>query len=291
MRWWVVLTAIVLATTMPASVSAQTVAGALSCQGLTLQNSLPLYQLASRFGPSGLSPAGFAPLSQPFATNPNEYALWGYPQTAYYSSYVNPAYAQARPNLYPSGYPQASVYPGLYPFEVPPVPAVDPNPALSSAAILYMLQSDGTFDQLTSGERANFLLQLAALQQSEIGQRIAQAGLQQNAQASVINMRRVPFDMSVAYQSNARDWFQSYILYATAVQNLVSQNCNTSTGTLGGPFGGGLGSLTGGVGAGLPGTTGTAGLPAAGTPVGIQNLQAFCALNTSFNGGLCSGFR
>ena len=189
----------------PGAAHAQAGPAAAQCQDQVLQNTLPLLQTASRFSPSGVFPAGYAPLAQPFATNPAEGALWGYPAVPYYASYAQPPWAQQRPGLYPSGYPQASVYPQLYPDSGVPVPAVDPNPALSSAGILDLLMRDGTFEQLTSGERANFLLQLAALQQSEIGQRIAQAGLQQNAQTATINTRRAPFDLSVAYQANSRD--------------------------------------------------------------------------------------
>jgi hypothetical protein len=257
-----------LASLAPASVSAQVPPGQAQCQDLILRQTLPLLQYASRFSPGGVFPYGFGPLAQPFATSPAEGAVWGYPQTAYYASYAYPAYAQMRPGLYPAGYPQASVYPLAYPPEMPPpVPSVEPNPQLSSAAILQVLQSDGTWDQLTSAERANFLLQLAALQQSEIGQRIAQAGLQQNAQASVMNARRMPYDLSVAFQSNARDWFQSYVLYASTVQNLLAQTCNTTTGALGT----GLGTL-------------------AGVPLTLPALQAFCAA-TTLNLAICSGLR
>jgi hypothetical protein len=248
--------------------------------------------MASRFTPSGVFPQGFAPLAQPFATNPAEYALWGHPQHSYYSSYAQPAFARAQPGLYPHGYPQASVYPQMFPADMPPpVPAVEPNPVLSSAAILESLQRDGTFDQLTSGERANFLLQLAALQQSEIGQRIAQAGLQQNSQANVLNMRRVPLDLSVAYQSNARDWFESYVFYASTIQNLISTACNNTTGILGtGVFGGG--------GPGITAATGPGGAPLAavngnvtGTGLGnITNVAALCRA-TNRNLPICLGIR
>jgi hypothetical protein len=263
-----------------------------------LSNTLPLLSLASRFSPSGVFPQGYAPLSQPFATNPGEFAN-AYPAPAYYNSYAAPAFGLQRPGLYPSGYPQASVYPQLFPDGGVPIPAVDPNPQLSSASILQQLQSDGTFDQLTSGERANFLLQLAALQQSEVGQRIAQAGLQQNAQTATLNTRRVPYDLSIAMQANSRDWFQSYVLYAATVQNLVAAGCNTNTGILG------SGALVPGGAAGIAGLGGVAGIPGtvagAGTTVGlptntvfggtgITGLSTFCRSNT-LNLPICNGLR
>lgn len=225
-------------------------------------STLPLLQYASRFTPSGFFPYGFAPLAQPFATNPLEGALYGYPSAAYYTSYATPGFAQRRPVLYPAGYPQASVYPDLYPPTGIPVPAVEPDPQLSSSAILQQLRSDGTWDQLTSTERANFLMQLASLQQTEIGQRIAQASLQQNAQANIINSRRVPFELSATFQTNARDWFQSYVLYAQVLQNLLQATCNPSTGTVGG-------TLLGG---------------------NLTSLAFFCASNT-LNLPICAGLR
>ena len=157
----------------PGAASAQTAHGAAACSAQVLQNTLPLLQLASRFTPGGIFPIGYAPLAQPFATNPMEGAN-AYAAVGHYNSYAQPPWAVQRPGLYPSGYPQASVYPQLYPDPDVSIPAIDPNPALSSAGILNILQRDGTFDQLTSGERANLLLQLAALQQGETGQRIAQ---------------------------------------------------------------------------------------------------------------------
>jgi len=265
-----------------------------SCQDQVLQNTTPLLSLASRFSPSGVFPAGYAPLSQPFATNPNEGAN-AFPAVGYYNSYAQPPWAAQRPGLYPNGYPQASVYPQLYPDGGVPIPAVDPNPALSSAGILAVLQGDGTFDQLTSGERANFLLQLAALQQSEVGQRIAQAGLQQNAQTATLNTRRAPYDLSIAMQANSRDWFQSYVLYAATVQNLTAASCNGNTGLLG------SGATTPGAAGllGAPGLAGAAGVTGAvnGTGTngafglgGITGLSTFCRSNT-LNLSLCNGLR
>lgn len=265
MRSWIVRTAAVLCGLLPVTAQAQTSGTNAACQALIFQGTVPLLQYATRYSPSGLQPYGFAPLAQPFATNPAEGALYGYPQQAYYSSYAQPGFAQRNPRLYPAGYPQASVYPEQYPpLTGVPVPAVEPDPTLSSAAILDQLRSDGTFNQLTSTERANFLLQLASLQQTEIGQRIAQAGLQQNAQANVINSRRVPFELSATYQSNARDWFQSYVLYASVVQNLLQATCNNNVAA-----GGNNGLFTGG---------------------NLPNLALFCASNT-LNLPLCSGLR
>jgi hypothetical protein len=307
LRRGIVLAAALIVGLSPGAASAQTPPGSAACQDQVLQNTTPLLQLASRFSPGGVFPAGYAPLAQPFATNPNEGAN-AYPAVGYYNSYAQPPWAAQRPGLYPNGYPQASVYPQLYPDGGVPVPAVDPNPALSSAGILAVLQGDGTFDQLTSGERANFLLQLAALQQSEVGQRIAQAGLQQNAQTATLNTRRAPLDLSIAMQANSRDWFQSYVLYAATVQNLVASTCNTNTGVLGSgatvPGAGGLAGIggfggVGGIGgvAGVPGTAAVAGgVNGVGTPNGVfglggvTNLSAFCRSNT-LNLPLCNGLR
>jgi hypothetical protein len=277
----------------PGAASAQTAPGAAACQDQVLQNTTPLLQLASRFSPSGVFPAGYAPLSQPFATNPLEGAS-AFPSVGYYNSYAQPPWAVQRPGLYPSGYPQASVYPQLYPDGGVPIPAIDPNPQLSSAGILSVLQSDGTFDQLTSGERANFLLQLAALQQSEVGQRIAQAGLQQNAQTATLNTRRAPYDLSIAMQANSRDWFQSYVLYAATVQNLVAASCNGNTGLLGSganlPGAAGLGALPGV--AGVNGAVTGTGVTSTNGPFGggITGLSTFCRTNT-LNLPICNGFR
>ncbi|HLI25635.1 MAG TPA: hypothetical protein VKZ60_01105 [Chloroflexota bacterium] len=244
MRGWVIRIAALLTGLLPTMVHAQGTTSNTACQQLIFASTLPLLQYATRFSPSGFFPYGYAPLAQPFATNPFEGALYGYPSAAYYTSYALPGFAARRPMLYPAGYPQASVYPELYPPDGVPVPAVQPDPELSSSAILEQLRRDGTWDQLSSTERANFLMQLASLQQTEIGQRIAQASLQQNAQANIINSRRVPFELSATYQSNARDWFQSYLLYAQVLQNLLQATCNPSTGTVGlTPFGGSLTSL------------------------------------------------
>lgn len=262
MREWLIRLAAVLACLVPTTAHAQGTTSNAACQQLIFASTLPLLQYATRFTPSGFFPYGFAPLAQPFATNPFEGALYGYPGPAYYTSYATPGFAQRHPMLYAAGYPQASVYPELYPPPGVPVPALQPNQELSSAAILEQLRRDGTWDQLTSTERANFLLQLASLQQTEIGQRIAQASLQQNAQANIINLRRVPFELSATYQTNARDWFQSYVLYAQVLQNLLQATCNPTTGTIGlSPFGG---SLT--------------------------NLAFFCASNT-LNLPICAGLR
>ncbi|HLH23194.1 MAG TPA: hypothetical protein VK066_11765 [Chloroflexota bacterium] len=296
MRRGIILAAALIVGLSPGAASAQTAPGTAACQDQVLQNTLPLLQLASRFTPSGIFPVGYAPLSQPFATSPFEGAN-AYPAPAYYNSYAQPPWALQRPDLYPSGYPQASVYPQLYPDGGVPIPAVDPNPELSSANILDTLQRDGTFDQLTSGERANFLLQLAALQQSEVGQRIAQAGLQQNAQTAVLNTRRLPYDLSIAMQSNSRDWFQSYVLYAATVQNLVAAGCNTNTGLLGSgalvPGGAPIAGLTGVAGVPASPLAGTFGLPGTTTPFGaggITALSTFCRSNT-LNLPICNGLR
>jgi len=265
LRRGIILAAALIVSLSPGAASAQTTTGTAACQDQILQNTVPLLQLASRFTPGGVFPVGYGPLAQPFATSPIEGAN-AYPAPAYYNSYAQPPWAMQRPGLYPSGYPQASVYPQLFPGDGVPVPAVDPNPALSSSAILDLLQRDGTFDQLTSGERANFLLQLAALQQSELGQRIAQAGLQQNALTATLNTRRAPYDLSIAMQANSRDWFQSYVLYAATVQNLVAAACNGNTG--------GLGSGTTSLGIG-----------------NITNLSAFCRTATGLDLAFCNGLR
>jgi hypothetical protein len=297
LRRGIILAAALIVGLSPGAASAQTAPGAATCQDQVLQNTAPLLQMASRFTPSGVFPVGYAPLAQPFATNPMEGAN-AYPAAAYYNSYAQPPWGQARPGIYPSGYPQASVYPQLYPESGIPIPAIDPNPSLSSAGILEVLQRDGTFDQLTSGERANFLLQLAALQQSEVGQRIAQAGLQQNAQTATLNTRRAPYDLSVAYQANSRDWFQSYVLYAATVQNLVASTCNPNTGQIGTgtavPGAGGLPGLAGGVpgAAGVAGGVNGAGVPTNGVfgGTGITGLSTFCRSNT-LNLPICNGLR
>jgi hypothetical protein len=203
-----------------------------ACGNQILNTVLPVLQSANRFNPGGIFPAGYWPLTQPFGSNPNEAVYTGYPTSAYYSSYAVPGWAQQNPQLYPGAYPQNSVLPGLYPPDLTGQVGAQPNGDLTSAAILQRLQSDGTFDRLSPTEQADWLFRLASLQRDEINQRFTQASLQQNAENTVLNLRRAPIDVSIALQNRASDWRNAYNNYASTLALVLQQsNCGFGNAT------------------------------------------------------------
>jgi hypothetical protein len=139
--------------------------------------------------------------------------------------------------------------PGLYPPDMTSAMGSDPNPALTSAGILSRLQSDGTWDQLSPTEQADWMFRLAGLQRDEINQRFTQASLQQNAENTMLNLRRAPIELAFTAQDRSRNWRDSMSLYAATLQNLVNSACNTTTG--------GVPGVT--PGAAINGTTGVGG--------------------------------
>jgi len=241
------------------SAHAQTPVGTSNCQQLIWNTVRPVLDTGNRFNPGGIYPVGYWPLTQPFGSSPNEAVYTGYPTQALYSSYAVPDWAQRNPGIYAGAYPQSGVLPGLYPPDLTSTMGTDPNPALTSAGILQRLQNDGTFDRLSPTEQADWMFRLASLQRDEINQRFTQASLQQNAENTMLNLRRAPIDLSLTMQDRARNWRDSYSLYASTLQNLVSTTCNNNTGGVPGVTpGAAINGVTGaGVGGGVGGGLGT----------------------------------
>jgi hypothetical protein len=230
----------------PPGTGGTTAAGFAACQQLIFSTLRPVIESANRFNPGGIFPVGYWPLTQPFGSSPNETAYTGYPTSAYYSSYAVPGWAQQNPMLYPGAYPQNSVLPGLYPPDLTSQVGAEPNPTLTSAAILQRLQSDGTFDRLSPTEQADWLFRLSSLQRDEINQRFTQASLQQNAENTMLNLRRAPIDVSIALQNRASDWRNAYINYANTLSNITTNLCNASTTTAAGTAGAAVTTPVGG---------------------------------------------
>ncbi len=243
----------------PPGTGGTSAAGFSACQQLIFRTLLPAIQTANSFNPGGIFPVGYWPLTQPFGSSPNETAYTGYPTSAYYSSYAVPGWAQQNPQLYPGAYPQNSVLPGLYPPDLTSQVGDQPDPQLTSSAILQRLQSDGTWDRLSPTEQADWLFRLASLQRDEINQRFTQASLQQNAENTMLNLRRAPIDVSIALQNRASDWRNAYTNYIGVLSGILQNTCNTSTGGVPGATPGaavGLGTPTvPGIAAPVTGTT------------------------------------
>jgi hypothetical protein len=252
-RWGFAVIALAFSLAPFQSASAQTIGNNQVCRQMMFQNVLPIINQANRFNPGGVFPVGFAPLAQPFATNPNEFSIYNYPWDAYYKGYYNPPYANSTSpwlgsitNFPPPAQPGAvgtaggPVYGpttgsgmGYSPTAPAPAPtplSMDLNPDLSSAAIYNQLRSSGSWDRLTATEQADWLFRLAQLQNQEFQQRIQQTQLNQQAEVTYQNTRRVPFDLSVAYQERARGWRDSYSLYAQTVLSFISNACDPTSG-------------------------------------------------------------
>jgi hypothetical protein len=245
--------ALTLGTSQAAPAQAQT---PNNCLGLIYQTVAPILNQANRYTPGGAFPYGHAPLAQPFGTNPQEYAIWGYPGQAYYGSYT------ARPGAAPFG-------PGM---GAAPVPELPPE-QLTPTAIMQHLIDSGTWDRLSPTDQADWLMRLAGLQRDQFSQYLGLANLQRESQRDLANIRRIPYDLSERYQERAQQWRASYGFTADAVRNLLTATCNPATGQIGGGSGvaglPGLGGLAGGLG-GVP--TSTAGL----CLVGVLTSPGLC---------------
>jgi len=185
----------VLAWTLVPLQSVQAQGQADPCQQLAFQATAPVLQAANRFNPGGVFPVGYAPLGQPFATNPYEGALYGYPSPSYYAGSTAPALAPGAPT----------------------------DPQFSARAIFSQMLQDGTWDQLGASDRATLVVQLANLD-------VSQATERREAQAAVLAQRRAPFELAALYQSIARDWRDSYTFYGQAVQSLAQSTCTPPNG-------------------------------------------------------------
>ena len=106
------------------------------------------------------------------------------------------------------------------------------------------------------------VMRLSSLQRDEINQRFTQASLQQNAESTMLNLRRAPIDISIALQQRASDWRNSYTNYIGTLSGVLQNTCNTTTG--------GIPGTTPGAGIGLGGGVPAAGLagPVTTTPGG-----------------------
>jgi hypothetical protein len=206
------------------------------CQQYITQNVVPLLQNANRYNPNGVSPGGWAPVVQPFATNPAEYGL--YPVTAPWVA----GYAATPFNPQVSGDNTAatSVMPGA---PVPPdLGAYAPtdaglSPELSATAILETLRSSGALDRMSDTDRADWLMRLANLQRDQANYRrdvsnsqrdtvLAQFAIQRDAYNAAIAARRAAYDLSNNVQNLARGWRDTYTSYASVALNLLSTTCN-----------------------------------------------------------------
>jgi hypothetical protein len=179
-----------------------------ACQALIAQYMIPTLATANRYNPSGVFPIGAAPMMQPFATNPGEYAAYGYPQQAYQGAYAFP------------NDPTVGI-------------STDQDPRLTAAAVLDRLQGDGTLDQMSPNERATVLASLAGTQAQEDAQNIARANLRSTVQLNLANIRRIPYDLSAITQANLRNWRDSYNLSAQTGLAVLQAACNPNAVNLG----------------------------------------------------------
>lgn len=232
MKRWVVAIAAVLASLAPGQAAHAQAPNA--CQNLIFQAVFPMLQAANNFGPSGVYPAGFAPLVQPFATNPAEYSLYGYPGVAYYGGY-------AARVMVPPGMPY-----GLGSL-VPPAPAAPlPDPAsvvapppepLTAAGIMRHLIESGAWERLSATDQAEWLVRLSNIQRDQqrdlFFQYLGLANLQREAQRDLANIRRIPFDLAERYQERLSDWRFAYAFSADSLRNLLAAVCSPTTGQIG----------------------------------------------------------
>lgn len=213
MRRWMILVGLALAFTLaPASAQAQITP---ACSLYAFQSSIPFARAANAFGTNGVYPVGFQPLTRPFATPPGSYAM------------SNLGYAA--PYGLGSLFPPGTMIPGGAP---PPLPAA-PTPAdqsLSVNAILQSVQADGTLDAMPPDQRANFLVQLAQLRQTEIANATNQANLAQQTQVNYVNIQRVPYDLASEMQQRAKEWRDSYNLSAQTVFQITNGACTQNSG-------------------------------------------------------------
>jgi len=143
----------------------------------------PALAAANAFGPAGVNPVGFAPLNQPFATDPST-ATWGYPLA------------------------------GMLNYATPAGPPSMPDPSLSAGAILQTAQDNGALGAMAPDQQVNFMIQLAQLQNTEQSNRIQSTAVRQNAAVDMVNIQRVQYDLAQNAQDRARNWRESYSFYA-----------------------------------------------------------------------------
>lgn len=235
-----------------------------NCQGLIYQAVAPLLNQANRYNPNGAFPYGYAPLVQPFGTNPQEYGLWGYPGQAYYGSYMT------RPDAAPFG-PAMGAAP---PPELPPE-------QLTPSAIMQHLIDTGVWDRLSPTDQADWYMRLAGLQRDQFSQYLGLANLQRDAQRDLINIRRVPYELAERYQERAQQWRASYGFTADATRNLITATCNPATGQIGGGVAG-----VGGV-AGAGGLPALGGLPGVGGTPTSATAAGLCLVGLLNSPGVC----
>src|SRR5688500_9606441 len=200
-RWTIVLAGLIVSLLPLQSAQAQT---PNNCGSLIFRSVPPILQAANNFGPSGVYPAGIAPLAQPFATNPNEYLLYGYPGVAYSGSYQ----ARQPGPMGPFGSPGLGFVPT--PTPDPAVVAQPPPEALTAAGIMQHLIDSGTWDRLSATDQAEWLVRLSNIQRDQqrdlVNQYLGIANLQREAQRDLANIRRIPFDLAERYQERLADW-------------------------------------------------------------------------------------
>jgi len=165
-----------------ASAQAQATSPA-ACQNFIARTMFPVLAAANAFGPAGVHPVGFAPLQQPFATDPST-ATYGYPLSPMLS-YFNPV-----------------------------GPPTMPDASLSASYILQTAQGNGALDAMAPDQQVNLMIQLAQLQNTEQSNRIQSQAVRQNAAVDMVNIQRVQYDLASNAQDRARNWRESYSFYA-----------------------------------------------------------------------------
>jgi hypothetical protein len=169
-----------------------------ACQNFIARTMFPVLAAANAFGPAGVNPVGFAPLNQPFATDPTTMT-------------------------YP--YPLAA----MLNYATPAAPAVMPDPSLSASAILATAQANGALDAMTHDQQVNLMIALAGLQNTEQSNRIQSTAVRQNAAVDMMNIQRVQYDLAQNAQDRARNWRESYSFYAgTALLPTLNAICPTT---------------------------------------------------------------
>jgi hypothetical protein len=197
-RKWTFVALALAFSLLPASAAQAQNTSPAACQNFIARTMFPALAAANAFGPSGVYPVGYAPLNQPFATDPST-ITWGYPQTAMLS-YFNPV-----------GPPQL------------------PDPSLSAASILQTAQGNGALDAMAPDQQVNLMIQLAQLQNTEQSNRIQSQAVRQNAAVDMVNIQRVQYDLAQNAQDRSRNWRESYAFYAgTALLPTLTAICPTA---------------------------------------------------------------
>jgi hypothetical protein len=198
-RKWTFVALALAFSLLPASASAQVAPGNTSpaaCQNFIARTILPAFAAANQFGPAGVNPVGFAPLNQPFATDPST-MTWGSPIAAMLS------------------------------YAAPVGPPTMADASLSAAAILATAQANGALDTMAPDQQVNFMIQLAQLQNTEQSNRIQSQAVRQNAAVDMVNIQRVQYDLAQNAQDRARNWRESYSFYAANLLPTLQAICPT----------------------------------------------------------------